>query len=1481
MKTQLSRNSFDPSKRYSGVYQQMGRMLTDADWNELAELGKDRLAQTITDVINKGTPRERGLVQVLPQADGSEKYSLHWGYVYVDGIIAEVRADKHADLDDPTETKFEYLHQADLPRAPALPANDYRLYLDVWERTVIALEDQHIKDAGLHGADTCTRTQTMAQVKWCDLGIDPENPEHNPPKGSALASLEIRQGSTEPDPCDPCAQEIALQDKLGNYLFRVEVHDVEYGAGGQPQRVWLKWSSENGAEQFALDSVPEGFAGANWEYEFFNGHADIDAVVAEQFATEKHLGRHFATGFSPSRGELVNGYPDTEPSGFSAVRRWDGFCELAKDGSIWRLVSGYDRGVGLSSATSSDAHGHVKEGDIVTINHNTLTINLIIADSALLAGDYWLGEVRQATHLAGDIILDNQAPIGIEHHYMTLGTVIDDEFEIYQGDQCKRFDFPSLTDIRAKDVCYDNSQCADMSSVDNVQQAIDHLCKERDLKWHNKHLHGWGIVCGLVVNCGPNAYEDPDDENEDPARREITITKGYAITCEGDDLVWTREHQQPIDLIGRIQSMSEQGRAILDNGNGSVCLRLDKGPDGQPLLGIEAYNAAKHSNDSLLEGTLLMDFVQHCILDLVEAVTQELSFLDQDELDIEEGGSTGLVSQGRRKSISLINLLIQLINQENGAFVYLSRKEHGVLRDIYLSLRNLLQSKTFCAMYDDQEFPEYPSPLEGPSTFFGKNLHTKMVLHPSSKSLYTYGGTNNTINVYDIDSQKLVQVIEMPSAEGAEVSAITFSTDGRLMMAAASVRGIDSVFGIARVNDKHSWEQMTILCDIEISQMQISNKDPGLIYAVGLGKGLFFLRPDVMMEQNKPQPDPAFAFNASGHLQIDQSSQTAYCTASNEQHSEALKYDQVLVLPLDEQTDVQTTVLNLTDQQGNRVTGEDGIALQPGQRGHVYVVIDSGGDEKQLLTINTPLNSQSQPSAQLAIENTQVSLSFHTKGQQLVLALEDGYRLQTVDASGQKTLNFRVPVQIQPLDLVVEQQSGHVYALNYLSNTVSAIPPEHLSSSDAYLNTLSTYRTDILRAFYGLFGGLLQYLKDCFCDHLLVKCPECDEDSVIYLATVEIRDNEIYNICNFDKRKYVKSFPTMGYWFSIIPVWPMLKAALGKMCCSILPDLFNDRRDDFVKPVTSKGNAPATQKNRFSAYTTRSSMQTYQRTDLKAESRNQIKSTKFLGQVASDGVLGFANSAKSKNQGVRKQALMESDVNQAISELNNNNIQVAGVKKYDSKDANKYLAEFTQTPQRIAPDSKVTLYQKNGKVAFYAVEKVQTFESVNIDENTKIELQQFEARKSQLSDFSSLNEELAVAETRRADLAELAQVQSQLSALKTQKSAMQDELLILKSQVDSVKTERDSLSADVTSLHANLEQAASKQKALIQEFENSRPIGDLASVDAAAESDLQKVGVRTIGELAALDSAKRSDLTRIDTSKMTSLINDAKLRIKP
>lgn len=56
MKTQISRDSHQSRKRYSGVYEQQGRMLTDADVNELMEIIKRRLDDVLVDVIGSGAP---------------------------------------------------------------------------------------------------------------------------------------------------------------------------------------------------------------------------------------------------------------------------------------------------------------------------------------------------------------------------------------------------------------------------------------------------------------------------------------------------------------------------------------------------------------------------------------------------------------------------------------------------------------------------------------------------------------------------------------------------------------------------------------------------------------------------------------------------------------------------------------------------------------------------------------------------------------------------------------------------------------------------------------------------------------------------------------------------------------------------------------------------------------------------------------------------------------------------------------------------------------------------------------------------------------------------------------------------------------------------------------------------------------------------------------------------------------------------------
>ncbi|MFP5289122.1 MAG: DUF6519 domain-containing protein, partial [Thermoanaerobaculia bacterium] len=61
MKTQISRDSFNRDKRYSGVYLQQGRMITDADWNEETEISRQRLADALADAVTSGVPRDNGL----------------------------------------------------------------------------------------------------------------------------------------------------------------------------------------------------------------------------------------------------------------------------------------------------------------------------------------------------------------------------------------------------------------------------------------------------------------------------------------------------------------------------------------------------------------------------------------------------------------------------------------------------------------------------------------------------------------------------------------------------------------------------------------------------------------------------------------------------------------------------------------------------------------------------------------------------------------------------------------------------------------------------------------------------------------------------------------------------------------------------------------------------------------------------------------------------------------------------------------------------------------------------------------------------------------------------------------------------------------------------------------------------------------------------------------------------------------------------
>ncbi|WP_218188437.1 DUF6519 domain-containing protein, partial [Desulfosarcina cetonica] len=187
MKTQISKKSVDALKRYAGVYQQQGRMLTDADWNSLVDILKAQLAEALKDVVGNGTPRSGALAI-------ADNRNIQPGDVYIDGLRAVL----------PGTTAFAAGLQPDLPGSGDLPATGpYVVYADVWERALTALEDPDLRDVALNGADTCTRTQAMLQVKTCGGGVNPET--DIPQKGNAALSLDLHDNLEASDPCDPCA----------------------------------------------------------------------------------------------------------------------------------------------------------------------------------------------------------------------------------------------------------------------------------------------------------------------------------------------------------------------------------------------------------------------------------------------------------------------------------------------------------------------------------------------------------------------------------------------------------------------------------------------------------------------------------------------------------------------------------------------------------------------------------------------------------------------------------------------------------------------------------------------------------------------------------------------------------------------------------------------------------------------------------------------------------------------------------------------------------------------------------------------------------------------------------------------------------------------------------------------------------------------------------------------------------------------------
>jgi hypothetical protein len=299
MKGDFSRIRFNPSRHYTSVLEQQGRVSLDADGNEQRAIDEYIRSTENDDIIGTyGAPKHNaGFAMTL----GSNGLQIGAGRYYVNGILCE------------NETLLDYVSQPYLLNPPSqaqlfrdLRASKYssvQVFLEVWQRLVTALDDSCLREPALGQADTTARLQTVWRVvaegvlstsgssgtgmvgrkfvgsaKAVDVGTLSGGPLGKDVSTPHAAATPAVGGGVQLSPCclgmyDSITErtnfgKLSAQTSgqtgdctcqptpaagyrgLENQLYRVEIHQA-----GDETTATFKWSRENGSVVVAVTGV--------------------------------------------------------------------------------------------------------------------------------------------------------------------------------------------------------------------------------------------------------------------------------------------------------------------------------------------------------------------------------------------------------------------------------------------------------------------------------------------------------------------------------------------------------------------------------------------------------------------------------------------------------------------------------------------------------------------------------------------------------------------------------------------------------------------------------------------------------------------------------------------------------------------------------------------------------------------------------------------------------------------------------------------------------------------------------------------------------------------------------------------------------------------------------------------------------------------------------------------------------------------------
>ena len=450
MPSDTSRRIFDKRKHYSAVQLQQGRVLLDSDWNEQIDIGQYRTQTQANDVIGKcGVPKKSNAFEISINA-AKNNFDISPGRIYVGGLLCEL------------DSKIFYPDQPYYPNISNLDLQDgtYIIYIKAWQREITFLDDPLIQEVALGEADTTTRLQTVWQVRLrkaeddlkCEATSNVWNQITAFPTGKLKAKPTNSNKSDSPCILPPNAG----YKRIENQLYRVEIHNGSDGVNPS-----FKWSRDNA-------SVETGIEG-----------------IRNNFIKVESVGKDHILGFA--EGQWVEIVDEESTLNFTPqklvkiIKVYESIREIEVDFNGGRIS--YKEGQKLrrwDQNNSADENGVPISSGWVDVEGG---IQIQFSSGSYNAGDYWLIPARTVTAniewpLDGSNNPVAQAPQGIHTSFCKLAIIKVENKKLSLKEDCRPV-FPTLTEICAEDICYDNGEC-DLTEANTVQDALDELCQKRD-----------------------------------------------------------------------------------------------------------------------------------------------------------------------------------------------------------------------------------------------------------------------------------------------------------------------------------------------------------------------------------------------------------------------------------------------------------------------------------------------------------------------------------------------------------------------------------------------------------------------------------------------------------------------------------------------------------------------------------------------------------------------------------------------------------------------------------------------------------------------------------------------------------------------------------------------------------------------------------------------------------------------------------------